>query len=406
MISIYNKITHWCLPDSLTQNPVTQKTAAMMVGYTLASCSLALLYIPYYAYMDQIWGAYLLLMTSSFGFQTLWILKFTASVNIAGNYLTSVFYFTILYLVYRTGGIESPNNALLVVVIPMAFLLCGRWYGLLWLVASCLSAIGFLYLKWTGFELPPNTFSETAWNVYLLIAISAGFISVTLLIYVMEAMKFSAFYDLDRVIHELEDEKRAYEKVSTQLSTALQELHHANEALQEANTKDGLTNIKNRKYFEDKYVNEFKRCQREAVPLSIIMIDIDHFKDLNDQWGHAMGDQCLVAVATTIQAIVQRPTDAVARYGGEEFSIILANTPLEGAIHVAEKIRIAVAELVFQVDDSTINTSVSIGVASEVPQGFEVRRNIIEDADKYLYQAKETGRNKVCSNLIGVERAS
>lgn len=396
--SFYHKLADWCLPQDLKENPVTHKNAAMIVGYTISSCLLALLYIPYYLMIDQPFGVNILMCTVGFGMQTLWIIRVTSSPTFSGNYITAIFFITIFYLIYNTGGLDSPNNALLVAIIPMAFLLCGRLSGLCWLLIATISITVLYYLKVKGYPLPVVTFADSHWNAYLIIAISAGFFATTLLLYVMETMKHGAFSALDGVIQELEKEKQAYEKVSNQLSGALQELHTANEALKIANTKDGLTNVKNRRFFEEKYQSEYKRCQRETQPLSILMIDIDHFKKLNDNYGHAVGDECLIAVAQTLQGVVKRPSDAVARYGGEEFSVILANTPLEGAAHVAEKIRAAVEALCFQIKDETIRTSVSIGVACDVPEGFEVSRATLERADACLYRAKEQGRNRVCSD--------
>lgn len=401
--SFYQTLIDWCLPQALKDNPVTHKNAGMIVGYTISSCLLALLYAPYYWFIDQPFGVNILLFTVGFGIQTLWIIRVTSSPSFAGNYITAIFFITIFYLIYNTGGLDSPNNALLVAIIPMAFLLCGRVFGLCWLFVATTSIMILYSLKINDYPLPVVTFTPGQWEAYVIIAISAGFFATTLLLYVMETMKHGAFFALDKVIQELEHEKKAYEKVSNQLSGALAELQTVNEELKLANTKDGLTNVKNRRFFEEKYHSEYKRCQREVQPLSILMIDIDYFKKLNDNYGHAVGDECLIAVAQTIKSVVKRPSDAVARYGGEEFSVILANTPLEGAAHVAEKIRSAVEALSFQFKDEVIRTSISVGVACEVPEGFEVSRAILESADACLYRAKAEGRNRVCSDNPNTE---
>jgi diguanylate cyclase len=131
------------------------------------------------------------------------------------------------------------------------------------------------------------------------------------------------------------------------------------------------------------------------------MIDIDHFKQFNDNYGHLVGDECLKLVAQTIGTAVKRSPDSVARYGGEEFAVILGNTPLEGATHVGETIRIAIENSRFMVESREVSLTVSIGVATASPSRENSNtpeisiKNLIGEADQYLYQAKSEGRNKV-----------
>jgi len=189
-------------------------------------------------------------------------------------------------------------------------------------------------------------------------------------------------------------EDRVQERTD-ELQVALRELSEANKALEALSTIDGLTGVKNRRYFDNAYKIEWKRSHRDRLPLSILMIDIDHFKAVNDKYGHLAGDDCLRAIAQTIKTKVRRPPDAVARYGGEEFTVILPSTPMAGAIHVAESIRKAIEKMAVSFEEGTINLTVSIGVATLTPEDINNPEVIISSADNAMYQAKKNGRNQI-----------
>jgi len=175
------------------------------------------------------------------------------------------------------------------------------------------------------------------------------------------------------------------------------ELEEANIQLKALSVTDGLTQLKNRYYFDLAFKKEFKRAAREGWHFSIIMIDIDYFKKINDEYGHLFGDYCLEKSASLIQSVVHRPSDTVARYGGEEIAILLPNTTLDGAMKLAEKIREHFRETEFS--DSGINQSitVSLGVSSGKPNpNNQVSAlKLLEIADQCLYKAKENGRDQV-----------
>ncbi|MBD2740299.1 diguanylate cyclase [Coleofasciculus sp. FACHB-1120] len=175
-----------------------------------------------------------------------------------------------------------------------------------------------------------------------------------------------------------------------------QQLEEANQELQRLAVLDGLTQVANRRCF-DQYMNsEWQRLLREQVPLSLILGDIDFFKPYNDTYGHQAGDECLKAVASAIRRAVGRSTDLVARYGGEEFAIILPNTMAEGAIQVAEKIRAEVKALAIAHVNSQASQqlTLSLGIASVVPTSESSPAMLISAADTALYQAKAAGRDR------------
>ena len=181
-----------------------------------------------------------------------------------------------------------------------------------------------------------------------------------------------------------------------ELGVALNNLSSANAALQALNLTDGLTGIKNRKHFDVHLANEVKRASRSNLPLSLLMIDIDHFKQVNDQYGHLAGDACLRAVATTMLGCLLRPGDDVVRYGGEEFAIILPQTDEAGAVNLANKICKTVAALHFEFEGQIIPVTVSIGCHATRPAIDCTAQSLIAAADAALYRAKHNGRNRVC----------
>ncbi len=165
---------------------------------------------------------------------------------------------------------------------------------------------------------------------------------------------------------------------------------------------DGLTGIPNRRYFDEQLQREANRSLRQEKSLSVLMMDIDHFKDFNDHYGHGAGDQCLQKVAETLKTTLLRPADMIARYGGEEFVALLPGTDASGAREVAEKLRTAIAELAIPHEHSSASSVVtlSIGCATYSPQDpEEVLDGLLKSGDEALYSAKKTGRNRCACDV-------
>ncbi len=160
---------------------------------------------------------------------------------------------------------------------------------------------------------------------------------------------------------------------------------------------DALTGIPNRRSFSESILREFNRSRRDQAPISLILCDIDNFKEYNDTYGHTSGDLCLQKVAKAIENSLHRPGDFCARYGGEEFIVILTTTPLEGAVHVAEKIRKNIVDLAITHKKSLPLglVSLSLGVATSEDTSLISHEDLIRYADKALYDAKDKGRNRV-----------
>lgn len=175
------------------------------------------------------------------------------------------------------------------------------------------------------------------------------------------------------------------------------ELKRKSDLLARLGQIDGLTGISNRRHLETRLGQEWDRCQRHGRPLSLVMIDVDHFKSFNDHYGHGHGDDCLRHVAMALSACNRRSGDLLARYGGEEFMALLPDTTAEQAARTAEELRKAVQSLgiAHHYSSSAATVTASLGVATVVPSKRSTADQLMEEADKALYLAKRAGRNCV-----------
>jgi diguanylate cyclase (GGDEF)-like protein len=175
------------------------------------------------------------------------------------------------------------------------------------------------------------------------------------------------------------------------------ELEQANAELQKLADVDGLTGLANRRSIDSYLEHEVARCIREDRSIAAIMIDLDHFKAYNDHYGHLAGDNCLKTIAEMLRNEIKRPGDLVGRFGGEEFCAILPNTDRDGALFVAESLRSTVENLQISHEGSpdTKLVTLSLGVAVHLPRPAFPIDQLLGDADKALYHAKQSGRNRV-----------
>ncbi len=185
-------------------------------------------------------------------------------------------------------------------------------------------------------------------------------------------------------------------KMQRALVKLAEQLHDANQELQRLSMTDGLTGLANRRMFDETLQREWRRCIRLNKPMSLVMMDVDHFKQYNDLYGHQQGDDCLKAIAKKLAKSAPRPADLVARYGGEEFIMVLGETDEVGARWVAERVRQRVSLLQLPHAGSKHQfVSVSCGIASIHPTRELSADVLLQTADKALYQAKHQGRNTV-----------
>jgi diguanylate cyclase (GGDEF)-like protein len=164
--------------------------------------------------------------------------------------------------------------------------------------------------------------------------------------------------------------------------------------LHELSMTDPLTKLRNRMYFEQRFAKDWKRCNRSSLPLCIMMLDLDHFKQINDRYGHKCGDLCLQSAAQTLSQVVSRETDTIARFGGEEFVLLLPDTELPAAQTIASNLLQTLEKKTVVCQQSEITMTCSVGIACMVPSHLTDQEQLLLAADHAMYRAKENGRNQ------------
>ncbi|WP_234497846.1 GGDEF domain-containing protein [Vibrio maritimus] len=186
-----------------------------------------------------------------------------------------------------------------------------------------------------------------------------------------------------------------------ELKQASSQLEEANRALQHQANEDGLTKLFNRRYMDDKLTELIQWHGRHQMPLSVILMDVDHFKAYNDNYGHTEGDQCLINIAQFLDVMFIRSGEYVGRYGGEEFVILLSKSDVHEAEENAARVKDGIVSLNIphEFSQTSDRVTLSLGVYSTIPNGNESLSELYESADKLLYQAKRSGRNRYVSQL-------
>ena len=197
--------------------------------------------------------------------------------------------------------------------------------------------------------------------------------------------------------HETAMQLRTIEGLQHDMAESATTLAALNAKLSELSVRDSLTGVYNRRHFEHMFDLELRRTYRSGEPLSILLLDIDYFKAVNDTFGHAAGDECLRSVCRVLQEFLQRPGDLIARIGGEEFAILLPSIGDRAALKIASVINQMIRDLkIFcSTSNTPLNITVSIGICSRLPKGEETMTEILQFADEALYKAKRAGRDQV-----------
>ena len=260
----------------------------------------------------------------------------------------------------------------------------------MFIIAWTTVLIGFLLYSGQKFGLlPVNAFTEHA--------IEIGAVLEALLLALGLADRINSERKARIATQErmLEVQLKANQELDNKVRERTEELEIMNDQLHTTSVTDSLTQVKNRHYFDKKFPAEYRRAYREKSWISLLILDIDHFKQFNDNHGHQAGDEVLKVVASAIQDVVKRPSDAVSRYGGEEFTVLLPNTPKEGAYQVAERIREGIEKINIEWQEQELSVTLSIGLASCIPPYYQGETTLLKQADDFLYVAKDHGRNQV-----------
>lgn len=261
-----------------------------------------------------------------------------------------------------------------------------RYYCIAWgsfLICSVVLALNKMNL------LPSNWFTE--YSVQFGSVLEAVLLSFAMAerINVERKLRYEAQSDALQVT------RRLNEELEQRVQERTQELEKANRKLEALSNTDQLTGLNNRRFLEAVLLEEWTRCKRYGHPLSLILLDIDFFKKVNDVHGHQVGDVCLQQVAQRVSASTRWPSDRVARYGGEEFCLVLPETDADGAAIVAERIRAAVATEPVEADGKSLSVTVSLGIYTALPGEECGVEQLVHCADLALYASKEKGRNRV-----------
>jgi len=286
----------------------------------------------------------------------------------SGYILLNLIGYAILSGLIYSVGLGMASSYLMAVLVSAAFLYL-KWFERIVLYGSAWIVISVMVWRF-----------QSDWVVSSSAFLNASFVTVF-------ALVISRIIYVNRV--------REFLNLQT-IKLQREELAASNDMLKSFSYLDALTNIPNRRFFDEFLYREWGLAVREhGLPLCLIMVDIDHFKQFNDTFGHQTGDDILVNIATALSGTVKRPGDFVARYGGEEFAVILPKTDLIGARRIADQMLQAVEMLDINHPFSTDGRlTISLGLACIQPNDKELPENLIDNADRALYQAKNAGGNR------------
>jgi diguanylate cyclase (GGDEF)-like protein len=354
-------------PPELRQDPKSARQAHQLVAFHLAMGIWIPVFAAMYLALDAPISAAILLLAGVLVAANLLLLWVTRSPRLCGHVEVLLAWSVYSALAFVTGGPNAPVIVWYASIPVLALLLTGTAGGILWTTATVLTIAAIFLAGHYGYEFA-DELTRTAWEFVR----ASGMICIVYCIYILVWILKS---------------------VETRANQAMEEAHHF---LQLQASTDVLTGIANRRRFNQVLEQEWKRHERLGLPLSLVMIDIDWFKEFNDANGHLAGDICLKAVAQIINSAVCRSGDFAARYGGEEFVVILPNTNDEGAVRIADEIRKQLDSLRIHHASSPLGpfVTVSSGSANVVPARDESQLDFLQQADAALYAAKKNGRDQ------------
>lgn len=441
----------WTYDDFFTHSQLQQTVAALFFGAMLVM-GLYNFFI-FLGIRERAHGYYVLhlltlvlfvLSVTGYGFQYFWPQAVNWNERSIGVFLTLAVVFAGLFTRdflhlgtrHRTRLVQwglSSVYALLIIMV-LAVLLAPYTLMLITVVAianiTCVAAFGAgLYTWWRGEQsarfyllawgallagglvlaasrfsiLPRNLFTENAVQIGATLLVSL--LSLAMAERINEERRRRAHAQRQALDQEraarlareeaLETQRQANTMLEQRVEERTRELAEANRQLETMSLTDALTQLHNRRSFDEIMAVEYKRCYRYSHPLSLIFVDIDHFKDFNDTYGHQVGDTCLQVVGRVIAQSACRDADVTARYGGEEFCILLPETERDGALEVAERVRLNVEQERFLIRGRQVPVTVSLGVACHHPDTPDGTHQLLQQADQALYESKQNGRNQV-----------
>lgn len=361
VVKRYMALVHWFIPEHLRQSPLQLSRAHNVVSAALiagvACPSYALLY--HSLQFDQ--GMYAVLLAGLGMISLPLLLKATGQLSPCRDLFVCCIYVLMAWLTYYLGGISAPTVPWFLLCPLVAMLLGGPKPGIVWGSISSCTMLGIYFAYRTGLHFPPSPIRNIAFlQTFCMVGLSI--ITVIFLLF-FEAAKSQGFMKLEKALR----------------------------IIQELAIRDELTGIYNRRHLLKLIEDEKQHADRYGPSFCLCLLDVDHFKRINDTYGHAAGDNVLQTLAKTLQDEI-RVTDCFGRYGGEEFLLLLPNTGVEDAGALIDRIRKKIEWMSLPLAEK-VNMTVSAGITDYRPQ--ENISQTIDRADKALYQAKATGRNQV-----------
>jgi diguanylate cyclase (GGDEF)-like protein len=361
LIKRYLSVVHWFIPEHLQNNPLALSRSQNVV----TAAAIAGLSDPFYALFYYLLGFQsatpVILLCGAFMVSTPFLLKFTGRIKVAEEVFVCAVYCNFCWLTYHLGGVEAPTAAWLIICPVVAMLLGGVATGIFWLVMSCAAVVGIYLLEVAGVQLPTSPIEDP-----LLLQSVCGiglFVVVVIFVLFFELTKTQGFIKLEQAL----------------------------KIIQELAIRDELTGTFNRRHLLKLIEDEKGRADRLTTSFCVCLLDIDHFKRINDTYGHSAGDVVLRTFAKAVEGNI-RAIDSFGRYGGEEFLLMLPETDLDQALALAERVRVGTERIDFTDVSNTLTVTVSIGIAR-----YQYGENValtITRADQALYKAKATGRNR------------
>lgn len=311
--------------------------------------------------------------------------------------------FSVLGAVMLVLSFLLPYKITITLLVPLAILACLADFlagGVSWYRG--VSSARFYVVAWAFFLtgtivmalqkiniLPTNPWTEYA------VQFGSAMEAVLLSFAMADRISSERRLRIDAQEETLRTTMRLNEELEHRVEERTEQLSALNDQLKQLSNTDQLTELYNRRYLEEAGNNEWNRCARYRHPLSLLIMDVDYFKQINDQYGHLAGDICLWQIGQSLRKIIRSSADIIARYGGEEFCVILPETDNEGALCVAERIRRDIEGTIMEFDGVEFGVTVSIGGCTTTPDSGGSLEQALKVADQRLYRAKENGRNQV-----------
>ncbi len=364
---IVDALTLAFVPASMRHDPLRLREGQRVIAFHFS----LLIWCPPFAILSAVLGAptngLILLIGMPLVVASLLLLRLTKNPRVCGNSLCALACAVFTILAIRCGGVHSPLTPWFTCLPVYALLLSGARSGAFWTTAAA-GAVSLLVVGHRLDLLPPSVLSPFADEVLTY----TGFLAFLTVVF------FMVWLSQDFESREQES------------------LREANQFLAVEATTDQITGIPNRRYFDRLAEQEWKRHDRTELPLSIVIFDVDYFKQFNDAIGHSAGDRCLHTIAQGVQNLLKRPGDFVARFGGEEFAVVLPNTGDRDAARIAEQIRLGVKGLRISHPNSALSpyVTVSVGSGTIVPVPGDSYRDFLREVDRALYRAKAGGRDR------------